>query len=186
MTDALPVDVLPSGLTPATVLLVVLAALTAGFVDAVVGGGGLVQLPALLLVPGLSPVQALATNKLGSILGTTTSAVTYHRRVHPDLRTALPMAVVALATSFLGASIAALLPAEVFEPVIASMPSEMWTKRQAAQVFHELLDHRWYLSEQERRPVSFDEAIDSYVRTVLPTIPDERAILVDQRPPADD
>ena len=75
---------------------------------------------------------------------------------------------------------------EVFEPVIASMPSEMWTKRQAAQVFHELLDHRWYLSEQERRPVSFDEAVDSYVRTVLPTIPDERAILVDQRPPADD
>ncbi len=39
-----------------------------------VGGGGLLQLPALLLVPGLSPVQALATNKLGSIFGTTQSA----------------------------------------------------------------------------------------------------------------
>ena len=118
MTDLWALDVLPDGLTTATLLLVLLAALTAGFVDAVVGGGGLVQLPALLLVPGLSPVQALGTNKLGSILGTTTSAVTYHRRARPDLRTALPMAAVALVSSFLGASVAALLPAEVFKPVI--------------------------------------------------------------------
>jgi uncharacterized membrane protein YfcA len=87
-------------------------------VDAVVGGGGLLQLPALLLVPGLSPVQALATNKLASIFGTTTSAITYYRRAAPDLRTALPMAAVALAGSFGGASIASLLPASVFKPII--------------------------------------------------------------------
>lgn len=118
MTDLLAVDVLPEGLAPATLVLVLLAGLTAGFIDAVVGGGGLVQLPALLLVPGISPVQALATNKLGSIVGTTTSAVTYYRRVHPDLRTALPMAAVALVGSFGGASVAALLPASVFKPVI--------------------------------------------------------------------
>jgi uncharacterized membrane protein YfcA len=99
-------------------LLVLLAALAAGWIDAVVGGGGLLQLPALLLVPGMSPVQALATNKLGSIFGTTTSAVTYYRRAHPDLRTALPMAAVALASSFAGASIASLLPVSVFKPVI--------------------------------------------------------------------
>jgi len=118
MTDVLAVGLLPDGLTPTVLVLVLLAALTAGFVDAVVGGGGLIQLPALLLVPGLSPVQALATNKLGSILGTTTSAVTFYRRVRPDLRTALPMAALALVSSFAGASIAALLPAEVFKPVI--------------------------------------------------------------------
>ena len=118
MTDVLAVDLLPDGLGVATLLLVLLAGLTAGFVDAVVGGGGLVQLPALLLVPGISPVEALATNKLGSVFGTTTSAVTYYRRVHPDLRTALPMAAVALVGSFGGASIAALLPASVFKPVI--------------------------------------------------------------------
>ena len=51
------------------------AGFAAGWIDAVVGGGGLLQLPALLLVPGMSPVQALATNKLASIFGTTTSAV---------------------------------------------------------------------------------------------------------------
>ena len=46
--------------------------LAAGFVDAVVGGGGLIQLPALVLgLPGASPVQVLATNKLGSVCGTT-------------------------------------------------------------------------------------------------------------------
>ena len=75
---------------------------------------------------------------------------------------------------------------ELFEPTIAAMPREMWTKRQAAQVFHELLDHRWYLSEHHGRPVSIEEAAASYVENVLPTIPDERAIIVDQRPAIDD
>ena len=116
--DALSAGLVPDGLTGTTLLLLLLAALAAGFVDAVVGGGGLLQLPALLLVPGITPVQALATNKLSSVLGTTTSAVTYGRRVHPDLRTALPMAAVALVSSAAGASVAAVLPATVFKPVI--------------------------------------------------------------------
>ena len=102
----------------ATILLVVVAGLAAGWVDAVVGGGGLLQLPALLLIPGITPVQALATNKMGSIFGTTTSAVTYYRRAHPDLRTALPMAGVALAGSFGGAVLAVSLPSSVFKPII--------------------------------------------------------------------
>ncbi|MGY1843794.1 sulfite exporter TauE/SafE family protein [Modestobacter sp. SYSU DS0875] len=118
MTDAFPGDLFPAGLTLEVLALVLVAALAAGWIDAVVGGGGLLQLPALLLIPGMSPVQALATNKLASIFGTTTSAVTYHRRVHPDLRTALPMAGVALVCSFAGASVAAALPASVFKPVI--------------------------------------------------------------------
>ncbi|MCC9146258.1 MULTISPECIES: TSUP family transporter [unclassified Arthrobacter] len=106
--------------TFATIALVVVAGLAAGWVDAVVGGGGLIQLPALLLVPGISPVQALATNKMGSIFGTTTSAVTYYRRAHPDLKTALPMAGVALAGSFGGAVLAASLPSSVFKPIIVA------------------------------------------------------------------
>jgi uncharacterized protein len=118
MTDPFPADLLPQGLTSGLLALVLVAALAAGWVDAVVGGGGLLQLPALLLVPGMSPVQALATNKLASIFGTTTSAVTYYRGVRPDLRTALPMAAVALGCSFAGASVAAALPPSVFKPVI--------------------------------------------------------------------
>ena len=106
------------GLTAGTIALIVLAGFAAGWIDAVVGGGGLLQLPALLLVPGISPVQALATNKMGSIFGTTTSAITYYRRAAPDLRTAIPMATVALAGSFGGAILATLLPPEVIKPVI--------------------------------------------------------------------
>lgn len=105
-------------LTWATLVLVVLAAFAAGWIDAVVGGGGLMQLPALLLIPGIAPIQALATNKLASVFGTATSSVTYYRRAKPDIRTAIPMALIALAGSFGGAAVATLLPAAAFKPII--------------------------------------------------------------------
>ncbi|WP_291036678.1 TSUP family transporter [Herbiconiux sp.] len=105
-------------ITITVALLVLLAAFAAGWIDAVVGGGGLLQLPALLLIPGISPVQALATNKLASVFGTTTSAITWYRRTRPDLRTALPVAGIALVGSYAGATLASLLPAAVFKPII--------------------------------------------------------------------
>lgn len=105
-------------LTWSTLALVLVLGLSAGWIDAVVGGGGLLQLPALLLIPGIAPISALATNKLGSIAGTTTSAITYYRGVRPDLRTALPMAAFAGAGSFSGACVAALVPQALFKPVI--------------------------------------------------------------------
>lgn len=108
----------PEDLSTGILLLILVAAFAAGWLDAVVGGGGLLQLPALLLIPGITPVQALATNKLASVFGTATSSVAYYRRVRPDLRTAVPMAGLAFVGSWLGASIAALLPAAVFKPVI--------------------------------------------------------------------
>ena len=99
--------------------LLALAALFAGFVDAVVGGGGLVQLPALLLgLPGASPVQILATNKLASICGTTVSSVTYYRRVRPHAGTFVPLMLLAFAGSLLGAFAASHLPAEAFDPIV--------------------------------------------------------------------
>ena len=105
-------------LTWGTLVLVIVAAFAAGWIDAVVGGGGLLQLPALLLIPGMSPIQALATNKLASVFGTATSSVTYYRRAKPDIRTALPMAVIALVGSFGGAAVATVLPAAAFKPII--------------------------------------------------------------------
>jgi uncharacterized membrane protein YfcA len=100
-------------------LLVALAAFVAGWVDAVVGGGGLIQLPALLLAfPGAAPAQLLATNKLGSIAGTSTAAITYARRVRPDLRTALPMALLAYLGAMGGAVIGLHLPKSAFNPII--------------------------------------------------------------------
>lgn len=94
------------------------AALLAGWVDAVVGGGGLIQLPALLLIPGFTPVQAIATNKVGSIMGTITSSVTYARRIRPSPRIVAPTALVALAGSFAGGVAATHVPASVFTPII--------------------------------------------------------------------
>ncbi|CAH0122914.1 TSUP family transporter [Microbacterium sp. Bi121] len=105
-------------LTWGMLIFVVLAAFGAGWIDAVVGGGGLLQLPALLLIPGIAPVQALATNKLASVFGTATSSVTYYRRAKPDIRTALPMAGIALAGSFGGAAVATVLPPAAFKPII--------------------------------------------------------------------
>lgn len=108
-----------SDLAPGVLALLALAAVTAGFVDAVVGGGGLVQLPALLLgLPGASPVQVLATNKIAAVCGTAASAATYYRRVRPDPRTFLPLMVLALAGAFTGALAASRIPREAFEPIV--------------------------------------------------------------------
>ncbi|QKE84294.1 TSUP family transporter [Arthrobacter sp. NEB 688] len=107
---------------PHVLALLALAGFLAGWVDAVVGGGGLVQLPALLLgMPGASPAQVLATNKFSSVWGTATASVTYYRRVRPDLRTALPMAAVAYVGAIGGAFIGLHIPKSLFNPVILVM-----------------------------------------------------------------
>ncbi len=101
------------------VVLLTLAGLAAGFVDAVVGGGGLIQLPALLLgLPNAAPVQVLATNKLSSIFGTSMASVTYYRRVRPDPRTFLPLMALAFIGSAAGAVVASHIPREAFEPIV--------------------------------------------------------------------
>lgn len=102
--------------------LLVLAGLAAGFVDAVVGGGGLIQLPALVVgLPGATPVQLLATNKLGSICGTTVSSATYYRRIRPDPRTFGPLMVFAFLGSVGGAWTASRIPESAFSPIILAV-----------------------------------------------------------------
>jgi uncharacterized protein len=102
-----------------TLALLALAGLFAGFVDAVVGGGGLVLLPALVVAfPGAAPVQVLATNKLAGTCGTSVSSLTYYRRVRPDPRTFVPLMAVAFAGSAVGAVAASHLPRSAFNPII--------------------------------------------------------------------
>ncbi len=102
-----------------TFVLLALAGLLAGWVDAVVGGGGLIQLPALVLgLPGAAPVQILATNKLSSFCGTTTSSITYYRRVGPDPKTFIPLMALAFAGSLCGALVASHIPKEAFDPIV--------------------------------------------------------------------
>jgi hypothetical protein len=99
------------------IVLLLVAALAAGWVDAVVGGGGLLQLPVLLLA-GLSPVEALATNKTASIFGTASAAVTFARKTKIDRAVAVPAGILAVCFAGAGAASAALLAAEVLKPLV--------------------------------------------------------------------
>ncbi len=107
-------------LAPWVVALLILAAFAAGWIDAVVGGGGLIQLPALLigLPPDTPPAAILGTNKVSSIWGTATSSITYAIKIKPDWRTVLPLVVAAAVGSALGAQAAKLLPREYFTPIV--------------------------------------------------------------------
>ncbi|VEG29470.1 DUF4032 domain-containing protein [Actinomyces howellii] len=67
--------------------------------------------------------------------------------------------------------------AEVFEPTIAAVPLEQRRKLEPAEIFHEVLEHRWYMSEQQQRDVTTSEAVQDYINTVLPQHWDEQAYL---------
>jgi tRNA A-37 threonylcarbamoyl transferase component Bud32 len=67
---------------------------------------------------------------------------------------------------------------EVFEPTIASIPPELLGKRAAAEIFHEILEHRWFLSEQAGKDVGLKKATQSYVDQILRTAPDEKLPLL--------
>ncbi|MEI6294899.1 MAG: TSUP family transporter [Actinomycetes bacterium] len=106
----------------ATFIFLALAAGFAGFIDAVAGGGGLVQLPALLIGISDKPIpMILGTNKIPSIFGTSTAAASYFKRVRPDLRLTLTMALPALIGSVAGAHLAAHFPTAVFHPLILTL-----------------------------------------------------------------
>ncbi|MEU1180539.1 sulfite exporter TauE/SafE family protein [Streptomyces sp. NPDC005820] len=104
----------------AMIALLCLAALAAGWIDAVVGGGGLLLLPVLLLgLPAGTPAaSALGTNKAVAIVGTSGAAVTYARNAPVDVRTAVRIGLAALAGSSAGAFFAAGMSTEVLKPLI--------------------------------------------------------------------
>ncbi|MFJ4470970.1 sulfite exporter TauE/SafE family protein [Streptomyces sp. NPDC089424] len=104
----------------AMVAALCLAALAAGWIDAVVGGGGLVLLPVLLLgLPAGTPAAyALGTNKAVAIVGTTGAAVTYARKARVDVPMAIRIGLAALAGSCGGAFFAAGMSTEVLKPLI--------------------------------------------------------------------
>jgi tRNA A-37 threonylcarbamoyl transferase component Bud32 len=66
---------------------------------------------------------------------------------------------------------------EQFEPVVRAVPRELRGKLEPAEVYHEVLEHRWYLSERKGRDVGLMEAAQSYINDVLVNKPDEAAIV---------
>jgi Domain of unknown function (DUF4032)/Lipopolysaccharide kinase (Kdo/WaaP) family len=70
---------------------------------------------------------------------------------------------------------------EVFEAAIALVPEDLRAKLEPAELFHEILEHRWYLSEQAGRDVGLEAAAASYADQVLRPAPDERKAFSDAR-----
>ncbi|HEY9369995.1 TSUP family transporter [Streptomyces sp.] len=102
-----------------TLVLLCVAALVAGWIDAVVGGGGLVMLPALLLgLPHLHHTYALGTNKALAIVGTSGAAVTFVRKAPVEVGTAVKVGLAAVAGSTAGAFFAAGIDEAVLRPLI--------------------------------------------------------------------
>ncbi|MDQ7993266.1 MAG: DUF4032 domain-containing protein [Propionicimonas sp.] len=62
---------------------------------------------------------------------------------------------------------------ECFQPVVTAVPADLRGKREAAQIFHEVLDYRWYASQRQNREVPLVEATWGYIQDVLRALPDE-------------
>lgn len=89
----------------------------AGFVDAIGGGGGLISLPAYLMA-GLPPINAVATNKLSSTIGTAMSTARYVKNGHFNIKLAIPSVLAALAGAQIGARIALSVDDKVFKIIL--------------------------------------------------------------------
>jgi uncharacterized membrane protein YfcA len=91
----------------------------AGFVDAMAGGGGLIQLPSLIIgLPNKELPLILGTNKVPSIFGTAAAARNYFKNIKPDIPLTLTMMLPAFIGSIAGATMAAFVPVGFFRPFI--------------------------------------------------------------------
>jgi uncharacterized membrane protein YfcA len=101
------------------VVLVLIAAFGAGLIDAMVGGGGLIQVPALFGVyPGAAPPVLLGTSKFAGFFGTSSAVMRFAGKVAIPWRSLLPLGIAVLITSGLGALAATRVPPEVFRPLV--------------------------------------------------------------------
>ena len=106
-------------LTIATALFLLAASFFAGFIDSIAGGGGLIQLPALLIgLPKSETAEVLGTNKLSSIFGTSTAAALYRKQIKPDPKVLLAMGLPALLGSAGGAMLASRIPTSSMRPMV--------------------------------------------------------------------
>jgi uncharacterized membrane protein YfcA len=106
-------------LTLATALFLLAASFFAGFIDSIAGGGGLIQLPALLIgLPKSETAEVLGTNKLSAVFGTTTAAALYRKQIRPDPKILLAMGVPAFLGSAGGAVLASKIPTSSMRPMV--------------------------------------------------------------------
>lgn len=100
-------------------MAVLAAAFAAGGIDAIVGGGGLIQVPALFsALPGALPATLLGTSKLAGLAGTASAAVRYARRIAVPWRTILPAMALASLASLIGAIAVTHVSPRLFRPLV--------------------------------------------------------------------
>lgn len=103
----------------ATIFSLIVLCFTAGFIDAIIGGGGLIQLPATLInFPNTALPVIFGTNKIASLAGTSMAAFQYSRKIKFDLRILCSIAFCAAAASFAGARVVSLINVHALKPVI--------------------------------------------------------------------
>ncbi len=96
-----------------------LFAFLAGLIDSIVGGGGLIQLPALLvLLPNTAVPLLFGTNKLSSIAGTSAAAIRFSKEIPINWLIVIPAAVAAFIFSFLGARTVSIIRPDILRPII--------------------------------------------------------------------
>ena len=111
-----------SDISTLTLVFILVAAFSAGFVDAIAGGGGLIQLPALLIsFPDREVAEVSGTNKLGSIFGTSAAALNYRRNIKTDPKLLLAMVLPAFIGSGSGSLLATQISTEQLKVAIVVM-----------------------------------------------------------------
>ena len=104
------------------IITLIFIAFFAGAIDAAVGGGGLIQIPALMgALPHTSTATIFGTNKLASICGTASAAFSYLRQVKLEWKLLAVVAITACMSSFGGAACVSMIPQEVLKPFVLFM-----------------------------------------------------------------
>jgi uncharacterized membrane protein YfcA len=102
-----------------TLCLVAIAGFIAGFIDSIVGGGGLIQTPFFLITfPDIALPKVLGTNKISALMGTSVAAVKYSKKVTFDFRLLLVIAASCFVASFLGAKLVHYLDAKTLKTLV--------------------------------------------------------------------
>ncbi len=106
-------------LTALNLILLGIAMFASGFIDAIAGGGGLIQTPAMLLsFPDRNPVEVVATSKTAAFFGTTTAAIQYRKFIKTDPKLLIAMVIPAFIGSGIGAHLASRISAGSYKSSI--------------------------------------------------------------------
>jgi uncharacterized membrane protein YfcA len=131
-------------------LLLLPGAFLAGLVDAVVGGGGLIQLPLLLAVFPQAAIPVLfGTNKLSSIAGTVSAAWQYSRKISIPWRLAIPASTAALLGAAGGAALVSFIPSAALRPIVLILLALVLAYTLLKPDFGKLAGKAWLTTNQQ-------------------------------------